>query len=196
MFVSTLELVNALITATGAVVAAASGETIVTSIAGAVTKALGTFDNLCDGVVVGDVLFLTPTNITQLSNGTPVTYNFHDPGSGSPVGCGSNSDYYTNAILQRLNPTSLSIPIILPTHSFPPISTVPVTVSVSPTLTTSFPSISITGSITIPPTATPTTTASSSAAPSSATSIWISNPLVIWLLTAIITLICSLVFFT
>lgn len=100
---------KALTSAAGAVVDATAGSGgVATSIAKIIGDALGGLSGLCDGLVVGDTLFFAPVNLGRYAQ-SPFTERIHDPGSGSPVGCGrSNSNYSTDVELQRLDPVATS----------------------------------------------------------------------------------------
>lgn len=120
-------LLKALINAAGAVVDATAGSGgVATSIAKIIGDALGSLSSLCDGVVVGDTLFFVSVDLAGYAQ-SPFTKRMHDPGSRSPAGCGrSNSNYYTDVELRRLDPVASSstsqITIATPSPTTMPVS--------------------------------------------------------------------------
>ncbi|KAB8201784.1 hypothetical protein BDV34DRAFT_216016 [Aspergillus parasiticus] len=96
------KLINAIGTAIGAA-GAATGTSSITSILVA-----------CDGAVVGQSIFLTPTDLQKLAV-SQYTQILTDPGSESRPGCGKNSLYRSTANLVLLNPVLSSASSPLPT---------------------------------------------------------------------------------
>jgi hypothetical protein len=89
---------------------------------------LGSFQDLCDGTVIADAQFRTPSDLQNIT-AQDEAQSVQNLGGDSPMGCGSNSDYTFWYRIHHQNPpntvtSDITIPSVLPdTMSFSVTST-------------------------------------------------------------------------
>ncbi|MDP4147410.1 MAG: hypothetical protein Q8936_23560 [Bacillota bacterium] len=96
---------------TGAAIGAAAGSIVGGPIGGLVGAAAGEIINLaadffeadhCDGVVAADTIAYTSNQLRYFTTFAPITKKLYYPGTNSPLGCGSNSQYFVSWTIVRL----------------------------------------------------------------------------------------------